>query len=181
MSNRLFLLVFFAILSFGVWLTYEGSVKHYKNRYSYNSGDNLFPKISPKHCPLIKDCAILAEAGYYEARSESDEGVKLVMKTITNRVQHRRWENSIEGVVYEHRQFSYTHDGSKRRAEQSKKQWDRMYSIALDFYLGVEDTPEEWESVTHYLAKGVKTGWAKGFRVVDTVGNHVAYSCTKNC
>src|SRR5678809_1115676 len=43
--------------------------------------------LSPEEkCEMSKQCAKLAEVGYFEARSESDEGVLATMFTVLNRV-----------------------------------------------------------------------------------------------
>ena len=45
------------------------------------------------------DC--LAQAIYYEARSQSEEGQRAVAQVVLNRVRHPAWPNSVCGVVYQ--------------------------------------------------------------------------------
>lgn len=132
-------------------------------------------------CMEDSSCLKLAEVGYYEARGESDEGVMLVMKTVLNRVEHRRWRNSIIGVVHEPNQFSYLWDGSLKRAKNSPKQWDRMYQIAHKMLNDDLTLPEEWGNITHYHSTKVKPFWSKNYKRVALVGNHVAYKCERDC
>src|SRR5678816_4250625 len=72
--------------------------------------------LSPEEkCEMSRQCAKLAEVGYFEARSESDEGVLATMFTVLNRVDHPHYPNTIHGVIHQPNQFSYTHDGSLER------------------------------------------------------------------
>lgn len=151
------------------------------NKYQHYPQEVLFPKHPVVECARDRECHYLAEAAYYESRGESDEGVLLVMQTIINRVKHSRWETTIEGVVYEPYQFSYTHDGSLDRAEYDVEQWIRMYNLAYNFLQGNIQVPEEYKKITHYVHKGTKTKWTRKFSRVMIVGNHVAYECKKNC
>jgi N-acetylmuramoyl-L-alanine amidase len=48
---------------------------------------------------------------YWEARSESSDAQFLVGETILNRVSAKQYPDSICGVVWQRKQFSFTHDG----------------------------------------------------------------------
>lgn len=150
-------------------------------RYSHVPEVALFPKHPIVECVRDAECSILAEASYYEGRGESDAGVLLIMQTIQNRVEHDRWGESVEEVVYAPKQFSYTHDGSLNSARHDTKQWARMYFLAYQFMKGKVETPKEWQRVTHYHSKKVKPSWSKYYEVVAVVGNHVAYECKEKC
>src|SRR3546814_1037743 len=52
------------------------------------------------------DC--LAEAVYYEARSESEEGQRAVAQVVLNRVRHPAYPGSVCGVVYQGRSEAHT-------------------------------------------------------------------------
>lgn len=151
------------------------------SRYTKEPEDMLFPNHPVVECVRSADCRTIAEASYYEARGESDEGVLLVMQTILNRVEHKRWGTSVQDVVYEPFQFSYVHDGSLLRAEQDIRQWWRMYFLAYNFLQGNIEVPHEYKRVTHYLKKGIQTKWTKKFVRVVVVGNHVGYECKRRC
>ena len=68
-----------------------------------------------------RDLECLAEAVYYEARSEPQEGQRAVAQVVLNRVRHIAYPGTICGVVYqgsERRtgcQFTFTCDGSLAR------------------------------------------------------------------
>lgn len=132
-------------------------------------------------CLRTPSCKTIATAAYYEARGESDEGVLLVMQTILNRVKHNRWANSVRGVVYEPKQFSFTWDGSLDKAENNQKQWMRMYKLAYMLLNGDVQIPKEWHTVTHYHTKSVNPKWNKHYVKVAVVGNHIAYECKRRC
>ena len=53
----------------------------------------------------------LAVAIFFEARGEPYQGKEAVANVILNRVEDKRYPNSVCGVVNEHKAFSYTQDG----------------------------------------------------------------------
>ena len=68
-------------------------------------------------CSWSETCRLLAEVGYYEARSQSgDRAVAGTMFVAMNRLQSGQWGASLRDVVYAPHQFSYTQDGSLRKA-----------------------------------------------------------------
>ena len=124
-------------------------------------------------CKKDKDCTILAEAGYYEARGETDAGVVSVLHTILNRVAHKTWPDTIKAVVYQNKQFSYTWDGSLKKGMNDKKQVDRMLVLAYDVLHGLIDSPAGGS--THYHATKVNPYWVSDVSYIADVGNHVFY------
>lgn len=124
-------------------------------------------------CKKDKDCTTLAEAGYYEARGESDIGVVSVLHTILNRVAHKAWPDSVQGVVYKPKHFSYTHDGSMKQGMNNKKQVERMNVLAYDVLQGLVDSPVG-ES-THYHSTKVNPYWVSDVNYIANVGNHKFY------
>ena len=125
-------------------------------------------------CKQDKDCTILAEAAYYEARGEDDRGVVSVMYAILNRVNKEgRWPNTIKEVVYQHKQFSYTWDGSLKRGMNNTYQVDRMLVLAYDVLHGLIDSPVG--SSDHYHTVHVNPSWSKHINYTYHVGNHKFY------
>lgn len=143
------------------------------------------PKVgAPKDAPTLKDkqawckedkqCTILSQAAYYEARGESDSGVVAVMHTILNRVNKEgRWPNTIKEVVYQNKQFSYTWDGSLKRGMNNTYQVDRMLVLAYDVLHGLIDSPVG--SSDHYHTVYVNPSWSKHLNYTYHVGNHIFY------
>lgn len=124
-------------------------------------------------CKKDKDCTILAEAAYYEARGESDAGIVSVLHTILNRVAHQSWPDSVRGVIYQNKQFSYTHDGSMKQGMNNKKQVARMNVLAYDVLHGLVKSPVG--NSTHYHSTNVNPYWVADMEYVADVGNHVFY------
>lgn len=156
-------------------------IKKVNVEYNYPPTTMLYPKHPVIECAINPECAKLAEAAYYESRSETNLGVLAVMKTILNRKAHPKWENTIEGVVEAPRQFSYTHDGSMERAEQNTEQWARMYLLAHELISGRILIPYEWNRITHYLTISTNTPWSRKFEQVVVIGNHKFFNCKKEC
>lgn len=122
------------------------------------------------------DC--LAEAVYYEARSESTAGQMAVAEVVLNRVADSRYPNSVCEVVYqgEYRstgcQFTFTCDGSKRR-EPRGRSWDRSRAVALHVSLGL--ARERTGNATHYHTYYVDPYWSAGLVETRTIGSHIFY------
>ncbi len=120
----------------------------------------------------------LAEAVYYEARSETRSGQKAVAEVVMNRVTSKHYPNSVCGVVYqgsERRtgcQFSFTCDGSMDIKAYGKA-WDRSVDVA-EFVLSGGHIPMTNRS-THYHTLEVNPKWSKTLRMTRRVGSHVFY------
>ncbi len=123
------------------------------------------------------DC--LAEAVYYEARSETEEGQRAVAQVVLNRVRHPAWPNSVCGVVYQGPlrlgggcQFSFTCDGSLN-LRPGGSAWARARGIANEAlagrtYAGVGHS-------THYHTHEVLPGWAGRLAKTAVIGAHNFY------
>ncbi|NNC37470.1 MAG: cell wall hydrolase [Acidimicrobiales bacterium] len=120
----------------------------------------------------------LAEAIYYEARSERLPGQKAVAEVVLNRVNSKHFPNSICGVVYQgaHRtsgcQFSFTCDGSMDKMPKGKS-WKNAQSVADHMIMGVS-APMTWRS-THYHTTDVNPAWSKTLRKTRKYDTHVFY------
>ena len=121
----------------------------------------------------------LAEAVYFEARSESDEGRAAVAQVVLNRVKSTLYPDSVCGVVYQnsHRylacQFTFTCEGKSLRITEPGP-WRDAVRIAREVYEGTTYLPEVGAS-THYHAQYVRPYWAKKLKKMDTIGQHIFY------
>jgi spore germination cell wall hydrolase CwlJ-like protein len=117
------------------------------------------------------DC--LALNIYHEARGEPLEGLLAVAAVTLNRVWHKRFPNSICEVVWQPRQFSWTHDGKSDWPE-NPAAWERAQRIArLTFLLERVDTVGD---ATHFHATYSRTPyWARSFEKGRTIGRDVFY------
>lgn len=123
------------------------------------------------------DC--LAEAVYYEARSESEDGQRAVAQVVLNRVRHPAWPNSVCGVVYQGPmragggcQFTFTCDGSLAIAPAGGG-WDRARRIAAAALAG-RTFPAIGHS-THYHTHAVFPQWAPRLLKTAVIGSHNFY------
>lgn len=131
--------------------------------------------LSPEEkCEMSKQCAKLAEVGYFEARSESDEGVLATMFTVLNRVDHPHYPYTIHEVVHQPKQFSYIHDGSLAQGIKEPEQFRRTLSLA--YALLTEDMESPIGDSTHYHTTAVNPYWASSLNHVTTIGSHKFYS-----
>ena len=127
------------------------------------------------NCKLNVGCSRMAEAVVYEARSESLQGRYAVASVILNRVDSKRFPNTIEGVVTQASQFSYLKD-MHRQATPTKKDWTEAYVIAYNTKNGKVGRVT---TADHYLNPKKLTripNWARMFRQVGVIGNHHFYA-----
>lgn len=92
--------------------------------------------IKKERCKQSKECFKLAEALVYEARSETRKGQIAVASVILNRVGHKNFPDTIQGVITQPHQFSYLKDMHKQR-KPAAKDWDKALIVAYDVKHGV--------------------------------------------
>jgi spore germination cell wall hydrolase CwlJ-like protein len=122
----------------------------------------------------------LAEAIYFEARSEPEDGQAAVAQVVLNRVSSGLYPASVCGVVYQNRhrwhacQFSFACEGkSLRIADQDS--WATARRIADDV-MGGRTYLADVGGSTHYHANYVRPGWAKRLKKMDVIGHHIFYT-----
>ena len=124
----------------------------------------------------------LAVAIFFEARSEPVEGQYAVADVVMNRVESDRWPNSICGVVFQEKQFSFTHDGKSDRMETYAKddiiEW-RAMNQARTIAKIVYDSGYTKVKSTHYHTLSVRPFWAKHYKKDGRIGNHVFYTAPR--
>ena len=114
----------------------------------------------------------LADNIYFEALTESEAGQVAVANVTMNRVKNPAFPNSVCEVVWEPKQFSWTHDG-KSDEPSSKKHYDEVYEIAEAVYYG--NIVDITEGATFYHADYVNPGWAKSMQRVAKIDTHIFY------
>lgn len=93
------------------------------------------PKVSKSPKRATEDQYWLALAVYFEARSEPVAGQLKVASVVLNRVQDRRWPNTIEKVVRQGEarrhgcQFSFMCDGQPEKIL-NKRAWQKALEVA---------------------------------------------------
>jgi spore germination cell wall hydrolase CwlJ-like protein len=121
----------------------------------------------------------LAEAVYYEARSESEDGQRAVAQVVLNRVRHPAWPGSVCGVVYQGPlragggcQFTFTCDGALLRLPFGED-WARARRIAAEALAGFVFAPVGL--ATNYHTHQVLPDWAFRLPKATVIGNHIFY------
>ncbi|RDC73810.1 cell wall hydrolase [Rhodovulum sp. 12E13] len=125
----------------------------------------------------------LAEAIYFEARSEPVRGQVAVAEVILNRVDSRTYPDSVCGVVHQGTgqryrcQFTYTCDGAAETIRE-KRAWARAGKIAR---LMLDGAPRVLTGgATHYHTTAVNPRWAAAFPHTATIGVHRFYRAPRS-
>ena len=124
------------------------------------------------------DC--LAQAIYYEAGRESEDGQRAVAQVVLNRVRHPAWPDSVCGVVYQGPmragggcQFTFTCDGALL-VRPGGEAWARARRLAAEALAGSVYRPVGLS--THYHANYVYPSWAPTLRAMTVIGTHLFYA-----
>jgi hypothetical protein len=126
------------------------------------------------------DC--LAEAVYYEARSEDSLGQMAVAEVVMNRVRDPRFPKTVCDVVYQGHyrdtgcQFTFTCDGSLRHTPRGRA-WDQAKAVALNVALGLSKPVTN--KATHYHTDYVNPYWKAGMVETKVIGTHIFYRFPK--
>ena len=124
------------------------------------------------------DTSCMAQAIYYESRNESLEGQLAVAEVIANRVQDRRYPDSVCGVVFQGAtrttgcQFTFTCDGALDRAPRGRH-WEQAKTIAAHVMMDLHE--QRTGGATHYHATYVDPVWSAGLIKTDQIGTHIFY------
>ncbi|WP_375462858.1 cell wall hydrolase [uncultured Methylobacterium sp.] len=128
---------------------------------------------------MDKEQRCLAEAVYFEARSEPEAGQAAVAQVVLNRVKSGLYPANVCGVVYQNRQrymgcqFSFACEGKALRIADAGA-WATATRIAQSVIEGRTYLAEVGEA-THYHADYVKPGWSRRLRRMDVIGRHIFY------
>lgn len=136
--------------------------------------------------PKVTSLQCLTANIFFEARGESEQGMKAVAKVTTNRVKSKKYPDSVCGVVFQRKQFSWSHQqkfstiekvlkGSvsdfKPRDRVAYQQAEKIAQKALKMRLNTIPDSALW-----YHAVYVKPKWSKSMKKVAHIGQHIFYS-----
>ncbi|WP_112663229.1 cell wall hydrolase [Microvirga flavescens] len=146
-----------------------------------NKNDDERPRYAELIDPdnLSKEQRCLAEAVYFEARSEPETGQAAVAQVVLNRVKSGLYPASICGVVYQNRhrhlacQFTFACEGKALRITEPES-WESAKRVAGAVLDGRTYLAEVGGS-THYHADYVKPYWARRLKKMDVIGRHIFY------
>jgi spore germination cell wall hydrolase CwlJ-like protein len=127
-----------------------------------------------------KETRCLALNVYFEARGEPAEGQLAVAMVTMNRVKSRHYPNSVCGVVWQRKQFSWTHDGKSDRPT-DRHAWKLAKKIARFAYHRYGKLAERTRNALdltkgalHYYAPHLTLPyWAEAHSVTREIGGHI--------
>lgn len=139
---------------------------------------NYAALIDPRDSARQMRC--LAEAVYFESRSEPEAGQAAVAQVVLNRVRSGIFPTNVCGVVYQDRnrpfacQFSFACEGKSLRIEEPGA-WAVATRVAQEVVSGANFNPKVAEAL-NYHANYVMPFWAPSLRRVDRIGAHIFYA-----
>lgn len=122
------------------------------------------------------DLYCLALNIYFESRGEPIEGQYAVADVTLNRTESEFFPNSICSVVYQRRQFSWTHQirnpHNPRLSE--REAWYLAQQVAieiseLNIMRGISG------SATYFHANRIRPSWSRRFEKTIRIGSHLFY------
>lgn len=119
-----------------------------------------------------KELTCLAMNIYHEARGEPIDGQIAVAQVTMNRVAHKDWPETVCKVVYQKKQFSWTHL-IKDHTPYNNDSWETAKTIARSVYEDKED--DLVDGSVFYHADYVNPYWAKSYTKVGKIGTHIFY------
>lgn len=127
---------------------------------------------------VIHPTVWLAIGVYMEARGEPYAGKLAVAYTKMNRITDPRWPNTIEDVIFQPHQFSWTEPGDPNRMKLDEISWDdpvfdECYKSAVSAYYTLQDDPSK--GANHYLNRHILKilpSWYDSTKITAIIGNH---------
>ena len=147
-----------------------------------------FPVIAHTNHKVQKltDLQCLTANLYFEARGEKPVGMLAVADVTKNRVQSKKYPDSICAVVFQRKQFSWSHQQSWNSIQKvlngsvsdfkvaDRAAYHRAKEIAQNSIKGLLKVLPE--SSLHYHATYVKPSWSRKMKKYATIGTHVFYN-----
>jgi len=128
----------------------------------------------------VRQMRCLAEAIYFESRSEPLEGQAAVGQVVLNRVRSGYYPANVCGVVYQDRerpfacQFSFACEGKALRIDEPGP-WAVAMRIAKEVVSGERFDPKLTYAL-NYHANYVYPFWAPMLTRLEKIGNHIFYA-----
>lgn len=179
-----------AFFSLGLWVAIPVGLLAYKQVtlptvIQDSIGDLIrsLPTLTPGRKAEAKcedDLTWLACAVYFEARNQDYDGQYMVAQTVLNRVEDRRWPNTIELVVRQGEekrnrcQFSFMCDGKPEHIEDWQA-WEMALTVAVDamedYYQDVVVTCSH-SYHANYVTSPKALAWFASLQSDGEVGSH---------
>ena len=127
---------------------------------------------------LTAAATCLALNMFFEARHEPVQGQIAVADVTLNRVADSRYPDTVCDVVWDKKQFSWTHDGvhddPTRMSYLDQRAWESISKLAVD----ILDNPDKLLGLTstHYHSVAVSPFWTSHYEKDGQLGNHIFYT-----
>jgi spore germination cell wall hydrolase CwlJ-like protein len=114
----------------------------------------------------------LAQAIYFESRGEPLSGQIAVAEVVLNRVDDRRFPNTVCGVTRQGCQFSYVCDGNSdtMKSALARSRSEKLASLML---AGRPRTLTD--GATYFHTRSVRPDWSRRFTRTAAIGHHLFY------
>jgi spore germination cell wall hydrolase CwlJ-like protein len=126
---------------------------------------------------IMTTAMCLALNVFFEARTEPVMGQLAVIEVTMNRVESRSYPDTVCEVVWDKKQFSWTHDGvhddPTRMSYLDKLAWEDTTALVDAYLNGDIDLPSS--GATMYHADYVNPYWVSSYTPVAKVGSHIFY------
>lgn len=126
-----------------------------------------------------KERYCLTQNIFFEARGESEIGQEAVARVTLNRMTSEKYPDTICGVVWQNKQFSWTHDGKPDKPSQNvleQKAWEKAEQISQKvLYDYITNQNDITDGAIMYHADYVNPYWTKSFTQVATIDSHIFY------
>ncbi len=148
------------------YVDYEANI-----RYDDDAMENIFYNTQ---IYSAEDHVCMAKNIYFEARNESLQGKMAIALVTLQRVKDYRYPNTVCGVVYENKQFSWYSDGLSDRPRDSESYDDiaLLASAMLDSETSIYDFTY---GSTHYHADYVFPYWSDHMILKAKIDTHIFY------
>ena len=118
----------------------------------------------------------LATAVFFEARGEPIDAQTFVAEVVINRVNDDRYPDTVCNVVFEDRQFSFTHDGQSDDITSYNTFFDAEAQTTAILIAKQALAGETSITSTHYHTVSVSPAWRDAYALDGTYGTHVFYT-----
>ena len=121
-----------------------------------------------------QELGCLAMNIYFEGRGESAQGRSAIAAVTMNRVSSKHYPDTICKVVWQRKQFSWTHIAPRHHVISDAESWRQALVIAGLFMGGAEMSLVG--DATHYHSVKVSPSWQDESKLVALVGAHYFYA-----
>ena len=115
-----------------------------------------------------------AQNVYFESQGEPDLGMVAVSQVVINRVKDSRWPNTVCEVVWQNKQFSWTHDGKSDRITVNSQYKQRLWIKSVYMFI-IAYGEDITNGATHYHSVTVEPWWASSMVATAHLGNHIFF------